>query len=177
MLPGQLNRQEVGLREEALDAAVMLAHLREAADGNTLQPEYDVRSLTWLLEQTARKMRHGKLRARTVLEGERVIGWFLYYVRAGEVGEVIQVAGRDGFFGRVLQRLLADAWRQGATAVRGRLDPRHAQEFSDLHCWFRREGAWTLVHSRHADLADAFHQGHAFLSRLEGEWWLRFQGG
>jgi len=23
----------------------------------------------------------------------------------------------------------------------------------------------------------AFHWGDAFLSRLEGEWWLRFQGG
>jgi hypothetical protein len=76
-----------------------------------------------------------------------------------------------------LQRLLVDAWRNGATAVRGRLDPRHAQELSDRHCWFRREGAWTLVHSRHADLTAAIHQGNAFLSRLEGEWWLRFQGG
>jgi len=90
---------------------------------------------------------------------------------------VVQIAACNGSFGRVLQRLFADAWRQGAAAVRGRLDPRHIQEFSDRHCWFRREGTWTLVHSRHADLAAAIHQGNAYLSRLEGEWWLRFQGG
>lgn len=178
MLPGHLNREETGLAEEALDAAAMLAHLPEVADGNALRPEYDARSLTWLLEQTARKERHGNLRARAVLEGgRRVIGWYLYYVRAGEVGEVIQLAARNGSFDRVLQRLLVDAWRQGATAVRGRLDPRRVQELSDRHCWFRREGTWTLVHSRHTDLTAAIHQGSAFLSRLEGEWWLRFQGG
>jgi hypothetical protein len=178
ILPGRLERKEVELTEETLDAAVMLAHLPEVTDGNALQPQYDAHSLTWLLQQTARKARHGELRARAVLEGgQRVLGWYLYYVRAGEVGEVVQVAARNGAFGRVLQRLLVDAWRNGATAVRGRLDPRHVQELSDRHCWLRREGAWTLVHSRHADLAAAIHQGSAFLSRLEGEWWLRFQGG
>src|SRR6267142_3360763 len=176
--PNRLHREEVELKEHGLDAASMLAHLPDIMDGDALQPTYDARALAWLLEQLARKTRHGKLRACAVLEGERrLIGWYLYFARAGGVSEVVQVAARNGSFGRVLQRLLADAWRRGATAVRGRLDPRHIQELSDRHCWFRREGTWTLVHSRHADLAAAIHQGNAFLSRLEGEWWLRFQGG
>jgi GNAT superfamily N-acetyltransferase len=178
VLAGRLNRKEVDLAEEVLDVAAMLSHLPEVSNGNALRPEYDARSLAWLLEQTARKARHGTLRARAVLEGgRRLIGWYLYYVRAGQVGEVVQVAACNGSFDRVLQRLLAGAWRQGATAVHGRLDPRHIQELSDRHCWFRREGTWALVHSRHADLAAAIHEGNAFLSRLEGEWWLRFQGG
>jgi len=176
--PSRLDREEVDLAEDALDAAAMLAHLPDVADGNALQPQYDARSLAWLLEQTSLKSRHGKLRARAVLErGRRLIGWYLYYLRSGGVSEVVQIAARNGSFDRVLQGLLADAWRQGAAAVRGRLDPRHVQELSDRHCWFRREGTWTLVHSRHADLAAAIHKGNAFLSRLEGEWWLRFQGG
>jgi hypothetical protein len=176
--PNRFHRKEVELKEDRLDAAAMLAHLPDVMDGNALQPEYDARSLAWLLEQTARKTRHGKLRACAVLEGERrLIGWYLYYVRTGGVSEVVQLAACDGSFERVLQRLLVDAWRQGAAAVRGRLDPRYVRELSDRHCWFRREGTWTLVHSRHADIAPAIHQGNAFLSRLEGEWWLRFQGG
>jgi len=174
---GHLDREETVLTESDLDAATMLAHLPVVADGAALQPEYDARSLAWLLEQAACKSRHGKLRARAVLEGERLIGWYLYYARAGAVGEVVQIAGRNGSYGRVLKRLLVDAWRHGAIAVRGRLEPRHVQELSDRHCWFRREGTWTLVHSRNPDLASALSQGNAFLSRLEGEWWLRFQGG
>jgi len=175
--PNRFHREEVGLKEDALDAAAMLAHLPDVMDGNALQPVYDARALAWLLEQSARKTRHGKLRACAVLEGERqLIGWYLYYARAGGVSEVVQVAARNGSFGRVLQRLLVDAWRHGAAAVRGRLDPRYVRELSDRHCWLRCDGTWTLVHSRHADVAAAIHQGSAFLSRLEGEWWLRFQG-
>lgn len=177
MRPNRFLREPTGIADAALDAAAMLAHLPGFLQGVALQPVYDARSLAWLLEQTARKSRHGRLRARCVLEGgRRLIGWYLYYVRAGGVGEVVQIAARDDAFDPVLQRLLADAWRHGATAVRGRLDPRFAQQLSDRHCWLRREGTWTLVHSRHADIMAAIHQGDAFLSRLEGEWWLRFVG-
>jgi hypothetical protein len=64
--------------------------------------------------------------------------------------------------------------RNGAAAVRGRLDPRHVDALSARHCWFRREGAGVLLHSRRADVSDAFRRGDAALSRLEGEWCLRF---
>jgi hypothetical protein len=173
--PNRFHREENDLSEDALDPAAMLAHLPEVLRGSALQPVYDARTLAWLLEQTARKKRHGTLRARAVLDGERrLIGWYLYYVLKGGVSEVVQVAARDGSFDGVLRRLLADAWRHGAAAVRGRLDPRYAQDISNRNCWLRREGTWTLVHSRHAEVIDAIQQGDAFLSRLEGEWWLRW---
>jgi len=173
--PNRFYRNAVGLMEDALDPATMLAHLPNVMDGYALQPAYDARSLAWLLDQTARKTRYGRLRARAVRDGERrLIGWYLYHVQAGGVSEVVQIAALPGCFDRVLQRLLADAWRHGAVAVRGRLDPRHVQELTDRHCWLRRDGSWTLAHSRHADIMAAMQQGNAFLSRLEGEWWLRF---
>jgi hypothetical protein len=171
-------REPADVVEETLDPATMLSHLPDVMDGSALQPVYDARSLAWLLDQTGRKMRHGTLRARAVLKSDRkLIGWYLYYLQPNAVSEVVQLAALDGSFDQVLQRLFADAWGHGATAVCGRLDPRHAQELSTRHSWFRREGPWTLVHSRHADLMAAIHRGDAFLSRLEGEWWLRFQGG
>jgi hypothetical protein len=171
-------REETELAEDALDPATMLAHLTEVLHGSALQPVYDAGSLAWLLDQTARKTRHGTLRARAVRDREqRLIGWYLYYVRAGGVSEVVQIAALNGSFDRVLQRLLLDAWRHGAAAVRGRVDPRYVQELSARHCWFRWDSTWTLVHSRRPEVMAAIHQGDAFLSRLEGEWWLRFLGG
>jgi hypothetical protein len=176
--PNQFLRQQVGSVEDALDPATMLAHLPAVMDGSALQPEYDARALEWLLKQAALKTRHGALRARAVRDGKlRLAGWYLYYVRAGGMGEVVQIAARSGSFDRVLQGLLADAWRHGAVAVRGRLDPRYAQELVDQHCWLRQEGPRTLVHSRHTEITAAIQRGDAMLSRLEGEWWLRFQGG
>jgi hypothetical protein len=172
--PSRFLREETELAEDTLDPATMLTHLPEMLGGNALQPVYDTRSLAWLLDQVARKTCHGTLRARAVRDKRRLIGWYLCYVQAGGVSEVVQIAALDGSFDRVLQRLLADAWRHGAAAVRGRLDPRYAQELSDRNCWSRWGGTWTLVHSRHADIMTAIHQGNAFLSRLEGEWWMRF---
>jgi hypothetical protein len=31
-----------------------------------------------------------------------------------------------------------------------------------------------LIHSRNEKLLNAIYHGDAFLSRLEGEWWMRF---
>ncbi|MGH8687812.1 MAG: hypothetical protein ACREVQ_08880 [Burkholderiales bacterium] len=175
--PNRFLREESDRPDEPLDAQTILAHLPQVLGGYALQPEYDEASLTWLLEEAARKTDHGHLRARAVRDGEgRLAGWYMHYVRAGGVSEVLQVAALDGSFDRVLKRLLADASRHGATAVHGRLEPRFARELSERHCWMRTDGTWTLVHSRHPEVMQAIHQGEAFLSRLEGEWWLRFMG-
>ena len=171
----QTQREAAGLAEEVLDPPTMQAHLPEILHGVALRPAYDTRSLAWLLEQAAGNARFGRLRARAVVDGaRRLVGWYLYGLRAGGVSEVIQLAAREGYYGRVLQRLLADARQHGAAAVRGRLEPRFAREFSDRHCWLRTDGPWTLIHSRHPGVMSAIQRGDAFLSRLDGEWWLRF---
>jgi hypothetical protein len=176
--PHRFLRDDADLKEAALDPAAMVAHLPAVLHGQTLQPAYDIQSLAWLLEQARRKVRHGTLRSRAVLDREeRSIGWYLYYAKPSDVCEVVQFAAAPGAFDLVLERLLADAWRFGGTAVRGRLDPRYVEEFSNRHCWFGREGTWTLFHSRHADVVAAIQHGEAFLSRLEGEWWLRWTDG
>jgi hypothetical protein len=172
--PNRFLRGASRAQHAPLEAAEMLALLPETLHGAALRPEYDAPGLAWLLGQARRKTRHGTLRARLVREQGRALGWFLYYARRGAAAEVLQLAARPGGFDRVLRVLLADAWRAGASAVHGRLDPRYAQELSQRHCWFRWDGTWTLAHARDPALAAALHSGAAFLSRLEGEWWLRF---
>lgn len=175
--PNRFLEEAHGVAEEALDPVTMLAHMPDVMHGCALRPAYDERSLAWLLQQAAADTRHGELRARAVRDTrQRLLGWYVYYVQPGGLSEVLQLAAREGAFDCVLQRLLADAWRHGAAAVRGRLEPRFARQLSDRHCWLRMEGPWTLVHSRRAEVIDAIQQGDAFLSRLEGEWWMRFQG-
>lgn len=176
--PNKFHQTDASLTDVPLDAATMLAALNDVAGRNCLlRPCYDAESLGWLLEQAARKTRHGRFRARAVFDHGTLLGWFLYYAEPGTVNEVLQISAVGPSFDRVLRQLLVDAWRNGATALRGRVDPAFVQQLSDRHCWFRREGSWTLVHSRHADIVAAIERGAAGFSRLEGEWWLRFQGG
>jgi len=172
--PNRFLREARETGEDALQAEDMLALLPEVLHGTALRPEYDARALAWLLAQAGRKLRFGRLRARLVRDAGRALGWYLYYARRGAAAEVLQLAAVEGAFDRVLRSLLADAWRAGASAVRGRLDPRYAQELSQRHCWCRWDGTWTLAHTRDPAIAAALHAGEAFLSRLEGEWWLRF---
>lgn len=169
-------REPDGLTERDLDASTMLAHLPEFA-ASALQPWYDAGSFEWVLREAQRKRGLGRWRARVVCDHGRTVGWYAYYLRHGSISEVVQIAARPGAYDTVLRHLFADAWRQRVAALRGRLDPRHIEELSARHCWLRREGACVLVHSRQSDILDAIRRGDAFISRLDGEWCLRFHDG
>jgi hypothetical protein len=159
--------------EEPGDEALLSCVEQFSADRG-LQPEYDLPSFRWLLKQAEGKQMYGKLRRRIVREaGGEVAGWYLYYVKPGEVSEVLQFGGRPKSIRRVLSDLFADAWGHGAVAVSGEMEPRFAKELGKERCGF----AWTggvLAQSRRPDIMQTIQLGDAFLSRLEGEWWARF---
>lgn len=171
--PNRFLREPADAVEEPLEPETMFEHLPRMLRGCALQPEYDRRSLAWVIDQAARKSQYGELRGRCVrAPGGPVIGWYLYYLKPGATGEVVQLAAAGGAMDRVLQRLLADAWRHGASAVHGRLDARWARELCARHCWLRTDSTWTLAHSRTPEITAAILQGDSYLSRLDGEWLL-----
>ena len=165
------------LVEQPLDAAQVAVELPALVPRAALTPLYAPGHLEWLLDRAARNTDHGDLRARAVWRGEQLVGWYIYYVRAAGPSEVLQVAAREGYDDALHLRLLLDAWRHGATALRGRLEPRMLGASSAGHYWLRMDGPYTLVHSRHPAIVDAIQRGDAFLSRLDGEWWIRFATG
>ena len=160
---------------EPLDAAVMAATLPRLVGPRALRPVYEDGSLGWLLEQAADKRQFGELRQRLVRgPGGEVVGWFLYYRDGGGVGQVLQVAAARSGLALVLRHLFYDAWRGGLTAVAGRLEPAWAAELGAQRCRFERTGPWVLIHARRTEILHAIVCGDAFVSRLEGEWWLSF---
>ena len=106
-------------------------------------------------------------------DSREIVGWYLYYLNPGGISEVVQIAARDGCFGATLDHLLYHAWQRGAVAVSGQLDPSEIQAFWGRSCVFHHDGAsWVLVHARRPDVLEAIHRGDAFMTRLEGEWWI-----
>lgn len=171
-------RQAAQPAEEQLSSRMLLQFLSSFEGPGPLWPEYDEESLGWLLEEAARKECHGRLRTLLVRNNAgHVAGWCMYYLKPGGVSQVLQLAGARNAIPRVLHQLFYHAWRGGAAAVSGRLDPALVEALSRERCLFHFNGPWVLVHSRRPELREIILRGEAFLTRLEGEWWMRFQGG
>ncbi len=161
------------LRAAELDFETHLYCLTEFRTGYSLWPEYDVHSLQWLLSFMASTTARGSLR-KVVLrdDSQKVLGWYVYYVKPGAVGEVVQVGGERRFAKDILDHLFYDAWNHGLIGLHGVVDRRWMADFSDKNCLFTCRGGWTVAHSRKPELLELLNRGDAYLSRLDGEWCL-----
>jgi hypothetical protein len=156
---------------EDLPFDVLATGLPELLAKRVLQPEYDEPWLRWLLGIAQQKEPSRVLRRQLVRDANQApAGWFLYLVERGGVAEVLQLVARKNASAMVLDALLDDARREGATMVSGKLEPSMLREMSEQHCYIRPAEHWTLAHSNNPEIMDAILNGNAFLSRLEGEW-------
>jgi hypothetical protein len=159
---------------EELKIETLLTHLSEFSNTRSLWPAYDERSLKWLLEVIARKKHLGALRIVAVHNDKReMIGWYLYHLKTGGTSTALQIVARENSMSEVLDHLFHDAWQRDSVAVSGRMDPRLAREVSDKYCFFNYGRPWVLIHSPRPELLQAFHNGDAMFSKLEGEWCMR----
>ncbi|HKW62492.1 MAG TPA: hypothetical protein VJN89_08115 [Candidatus Acidoferrum sp.] len=161
--------------EEELEIDTLLhSCLPDSSAHYSLQPEYNKESLTWLLDFMACMKAYGSLRRVALRDrSNQLIGWFIYYVQCGGIADVVQIGATKRHMKTVLDYLFCDARNHGAIGVHGRLEIRHAQELSEARCFF-----WSTVpllfRARDPDLARVVQQGDASLSRLNGEWCLKY---
>jgi hypothetical protein len=170
-LPG--HPSEPSVFGEEMDCETMLACLSEVGRKQPIHPDYDQSSLQWLLQRAEGLQRNGRLQKVLVkTKRQEIAGWYLYYLNPSGLSEVIQLYAKDGFARDVLDHLFDQARKQGAIALRGRMEPSCVQGFSDRHCIFYYRPTWVLLHSRNPDLVQAFDRGTGGFSRLDGEWTL-----
>jgi hypothetical protein len=161
-------------RHQSPDAEALLEVMRSVTEPFRLRPSYSEEALRWLLATLARTRRPQWLRGRIVPGPERQpVGWYLYYSRPGDIGRVLQLGAVPGARTRVLDELFADAAREGNVGVSGPSDPFWRGALRRGLCLPARGKSWILGHSRIPDVARALSSNSAFLSRLEGEGWLR----
>lgn len=163
------------LIEQSLTGTSLANALEIFASGYALRPRYEPATLEWLLAQARAKRRHGELQAQMLRNGGRIAGWFLYYLSSG-TSRVLQLGARPGSEEMVLAHLFQHAWRSGARAIEGRMEPRFARAVSRQHCFFLVPSVYCVAHARDSQLLGALGSGDAFFTRLEGEWWMRFTG-
>jgi hypothetical protein len=174
-MPHRFGRPVTTLRESMLDKETFLAGIRQLPNGYALRPDYDPHALFWLMSKAEQSAHPGSLQKVALRDADGdLVGWYLYRLGPDGMGEVLQIVGRKRFYGEVLDHLLTHAWRNGANALCGRVDPNYIQEFSDRHFFLSCGSPWTLVHTDNPELLRAVQDGAAFLTKLEGEWCMRF---
>jgi hypothetical protein len=174
-IPGRWRlHPQTDLQSESLHAEELAKSMSQPNDG-TLRPVYEVESLNQLLDDTAQPNRAGKLQKVLLRRNDgQVAGWYLYCLNPRGIAEVLQVGCRDTHQAEVIKHLFTHAGRGGASALAGRLEPHLAKAISRHFCLLSRREHSMLVHSRNSQILNAIHSGKAFISRLEGEWCLRF---
>jgi hypothetical protein len=173
-IPGsRLFQAARGSESETPAMSALLASIADVAGDRTLRVEYDDATLSWLLGR-ARQRKAGHLVTSVVRDREALRGSYLYHLDPAGMAGVLQIAARSADVPHVLDHLFHGAWRRGAVAVSGRLEPRLLQTLSEKACLFHRRGPWMLVSARRRELLQHFESGRTFFSRLDGEWCLGF---
>lgn len=162
-----------GAQDAEMDADAMSQTLPRITASRALRPTYNAGTANWMLETLTANPARGGLQKRLVREGERVIGWYLYYLQPDGMAEVIQIGANDLTIDAVLDHLFRQAAEDGAVAVSGQVDPMLFRALSGRQCVFHHENdSWMLIHARDPEIRDAINSGRAFISRMEGEWWI-----
>ena len=157
---------------EELTPAGMLEHLPSVMRSFRCYPNYDENFLNWAFVEMERVSARGCLN-RCLLRDDRakVIGWYIYYLKPGGVSWAIQVAARRGQAGAVLDHLFDHAYTHGAAAVSGRAEPHLLEALAGRRCLLRYYGG-SFILTKDPALLAAVLSRDAFLTLLEGEWWM-----
>jgi len=173
LAPAAFKFRKPELTGTELDVDQVLAAAPRLFHGKQLHPLYNAEGLAWLLATLQMNPARGMLRKVMVCDGSEVLGWYIYYMRDGLIADVAQIAGTKNTVTRVFDHLLWQAHRDGAIAASGQVDPVLFDTLSERGCLLRNpEPRWLLMHSRNSALTSAVNNGQAFLSRIDGEWWI-----
>lgn len=163
------------VKADVLDADTLIQCLTRIPSKHWLVPAYSLESLEWVLDFVEGRKAYGDLR-KIVLrdEHQKIIGWYIYGLNPGGIGEVLQIGAESVSVGKVLDHLFHEAWKDKMIGLHGRLEPQFMEELTLRSSFFLRNGSWTLAHSRKPELLNPIFSGSAFFSRLDGEGCLRF---
>ncbi|MGM0576160.1 MAG: acyl carrier protein [Myxococcota bacterium] len=157
-----------------LDAATVVRESPRVFPDDALYPAPAERTFEFWMRRLHARTDLGTVRADAVLDGEAVVGWYVALVPRDGVADVLQITALTGSEGLVLDHALQAAEMDGAVAMSGRLEPRFLETLNARRAFFHGRGQSLLVHTRELEIARAFREGRAALSRLEGELPLRF---
>jgi len=161
-----LKKHAPDLQSRPLDTRTVAEFMDQS--GFVLKPTYNPDSLRSYLNG---------LNRGTALVGSKgnIAGWYIYHLDRGGMGEVLQIGCHSDNAVNVLAHLFQQALRDHALILYGRLEPHFSEALPEQFSVLSRRQYRVLVHSRDPKILDTMHSGKAFISRLDGEWPVRFR--
>ncbi|MBB4193033.1 hypothetical protein GGE45_001618 [Rhizobium aethiopicum] len=141
-----------------------------------LRPDWPGPQWRHVVREAFEKPLYGQPVAALVTGNGSPIGAFLYHLREGGVGRVLQMLALPGREGKVIDCLLADADRRGAAGLRGRTHPAFLEAMLGRNMMFANVTN-TVAFCRDEAIIDCFRRGQALANGLAGESWGRHIGG
>ncbi|BCW90760.1 hypothetical protein sos41_39350 [Alphaproteobacteria bacterium SO-S41] len=158
---------------ETVDDAAFLAAYNEVSAKLDIALDLDDAAGRWMLDQAARKTRHGQLFRRVVTaRSGKLLGCYLVYARRGATAETLQITAMPGQGDAVFASLIDFATAEGCIAVRGRSQNALMNALFKSGCIMRHRGA-TVADTKNTGLMTALERGAAPLGGFFGETWTR----
>jgi hypothetical protein len=167
----RLRSKEPSSQGEPLTPEALIEHLPSILQGTRVIPDYSEAFLRWLFDEMAFVRTRGTLVRCLVRDQDRALGWYVIYSKPGGVGQVMQIAAADADMAAVIDHLFHHAWRSGTAALEGRLEAALYEPLAGRGCLLRY-GSRVQAHSREPELLKLVTLGQAFLTRMDGEWWM-----
>jgi hypothetical protein len=167
----RLGTHPPAVRAEPLTPEALVEHMPTVLEKARIAPDYSAAFLGWLFAEMAAVRTRGALIRRLLRDDERVLGWYVAYAQPGGVGEVMQIAAGERNMPAVIDDLFHEARQSGTAALEGRLEPNLHEPLAGRGCLLRH-GAWVVAQSNDSELVAQLAQGHSFITRMDGEWWM-----
>lgn len=168
------SRGQEGYATEPLTPHSLPVLAREMLGEARLWPIYDEAAVAWQFREMTKIVEQGEFRARLVRHGDATVGWFIYYLKRGGVCRVFDIEATPQHLDAVIGQLFAEAERDGAGAVIGRMEPRLRGPLSRHGTLVYNGGSLLMLHSRDKNLVNDGLLGRLAFSRMQGEnwyWW------
>jgi hypothetical protein len=159
-----------------LNADEMYRLMQEVGWREALRPSYQLSDFQWLMAQVALNRPLGDLRMTAVHQPDGdLCGYHICLVQRGGHATALQIGvRRHDLFDKVLGALFRDVWQHGASSVKGQAIPWALVNLTEHYCLFRQPNTSVLFQARDPEIQNAIFRGDAALSRLDGEYCLRF---
>ncbi len=166
------HRKKPDIQLRPLTSELLLHALEKARSGYSLFPDYNQSKIEHRINLLAKEKRYGTFHKLAIMNGESIIGWFIYYSKKGSVCEVIQAVSLPGKETLLFDTLTWHAYSRGGVELAGRLMANHMKTPFTTKAICMPARMWTLLHSSNVDLKHDIQAGNAFITRLEGDLWL-----